>query len=52
MESWEEEEDIKAAMNVILEIEAEAAARTRAKEGLVELLTMLESKQVSATAST
>eukprot|EP00775_Hariotina_reticulata_P013404 gene13404-13532_t len=41
MESWEEPERIKASMDVILEIEAEAAKGVQGKEGLMELLHML-----------
>jgi hypothetical protein len=46
MESWDEPERIKASMDVILEIEAEAAQRVSGKEGLVNLLKMLQQYQV------
>lgn len=46
MESWEEEADIKAAMDVILEIEAEAAQRVSTKAGCLELLGFLRQHQV------
>jgi len=44
MESWDNPAAIKAAMDVILEIEAGAAARVRLKEGAVELLSTLKDK--------
>jgi len=40
MESWEEPERIRASMDVILEIEAEAAKGVQGKDGLMELLHM------------
>jgi hypothetical protein len=46
MESWEEPERIKASMDVILEIEAEAAKGVQGKEGLMELLQMLSTSDV------
>ena len=50
MESWDEPERIKASMDVILEIEAEAAQRVSGKEGLVNLLKMLQQYQVRGVA--
>jgi len=46
MESWEEPEAIKASMDVILEIEAEASRNISAKEGLLELLQLLAGSKV------
>lgn len=46
MESWEEPEAIKASMDVILEIEAEASRNISAKEGLLELLQLLAESKV------
>eukprot|EP00882_Tetradesmus_deserticola_P026609 GHRQ01029368.1.p2 GENE.GHRQ01029368.1~~GHRQ01029368.1.p2 ORF type:complete len:199 (+),score=73.62 GHRQ01029368.1:137-733(+) len=46
MESWEEPERIKQSMDVILEIEAEAAKSVQGKEGLLELLQMLRESDV------
>lgn len=46
MESWEEPERIKRSMDIILEIEAEAAKTVSAKEGLVELLQLLKESEV------
>lgn len=46
MESWEEPERIKNSMDVILEIEAEAAKSVQAKEGLIELLQLLRESDV------
>ncbi|KAF8065826.1 haloacid dehalogenase-like protein [Scenedesmus sp. PABB004] len=46
MESWEEPGRIKASMDIILEIEAEAAARVSAKPGLIDLLEMLRDADV------
>lgn len=46
MESWEEPERIKQSMDVILEIEAEAAKSVQGKEGLMELLQMLKQSDV------
>lgn len=46
MESWEEPEDIKASMDVILEIEAEASRNVSGKEGLMELLQLLADSKV------
>jgi hypothetical protein len=46
MESWEEPENIKASMDVILEIEAEASRNISAKQGLLELLQLLADSKV------
>lgn len=46
MESWEEPENIKASMDVILEIEAEASKNISAKQGLLELLQLLADSKV------
>uniref|UniRef100_A0A383VST6 Methyltransferase domain-containing protein n=1 Tax=Tetradesmus obliquus TaxID=3088 RepID=A0A383VST6_TETOB len=46
MESWEEPERIKQSMDVILEIEAEAAKSVQGKDGLMELLQMLKQSDV------
>jgi hypothetical protein len=46
MESWEEPEEIKASMDVILEIEAEASRNISAKQGLLELLQLLADSKV------
>lgn len=49
MESWDEDEKITRAMDVILEIEADAQTRLSLKEGLVELFMMLRDQQVPVT---
>lgn len=46
MESWEEPDDIRASMDVILEIEAEASRNISGKEGLLELLQLLADSKV------
>jgi hypothetical protein len=46
MESWEEADAIKASMDVILEIEAQASKNISAKKGLLELLQLLADSQV------
>jgi len=46
MESWDEDSDITRAMDVILELEADACARLSLKEGTVALLLMLRDLQV------
>lgn len=46
MESWEEPDSIKASMDVILEIEAEASKNISAKQGLLELLQLLADSKV------
>lgn len=46
MESWEEPDNIKKSMDVILQIEAEAAQRVTPKQGLLELLNMLKTREV------
>ncbi len=52
MESWDEESEILRSMNVILDIEAEAAKRVKAKEGLMPLLRLLRQYQVRDTQHT
>ncbi len=47
MESWEEPERIKQSMDVILEIEAEAAKTVKPMDGLIELLQLLKESDVS-----
>ena len=46
MESWEEPDEIKRSMDVILEIEAEASRNISGKEGLMELLQLLANSKV------
>lgn len=48
MESWDEPDRIKRSMDVILEIEAEAAKTVTAKAGLLELLQMLKGSDVGS----
>lgn len=46
MESWDEDTEITRAMDVILEIEADAQTRLTLQEGLVDLLMALRDLQV------
>ena len=46
MESMDEDSDITRAMDVILELEADACTRLSLKEGTVELLLMLRDLEV------
>jgi hypothetical protein len=46
MESWDDGARIKAAMEVILELEDEASARIEAMPGLIDLLAFLQEKKV------